>query len=516
MFQHSDIVERLRRGENQRHIVSALGVSPKTITTVRAVATAQGWLEREAVLPPAEQIAAAVAEYKKRRAEEKGPRSPQASLVEPHRERVKEWLEGGMEAQTIWSALVRNHGFKGSYSSVRRFARRIISEAPDPIVRLQFAPGEQAQVDFGSGPQLLDTATGKTRKTHIFVMTLAYSRHQYAEIVWSQGVATWLRCHRNAFEFFGGIPEKVRIDNLKSAITKACRYDPQVQRSYGEFARACGFIIDPCIVATPEHKGRVESGVRYVKGSFVKSPRVLRDRGNANAQLLEWVLGEAGNRIHGTTRKMPLRVFAEEEKAALKPIPVDGVEIAVWTTVKLHPDCHVVFDKAYYSVPYRHIGRILDLRATDSCIMVFEQAEVVACHARAAHPGQFRTVLDHYPPEKTAFLRQTPQWCLAEAKKVGEACFEFMVDLLSDRVTDRLRAAQGLLRLRKKYGSSRLDAACRRALAFDNIRYRTVKDILKKGLDQRPLEEGAGGQIDLPFVDSPRFARDIYEMFGRN
>lgn len=524
MFHNEDILDRLLRNEQQRHIQKALGVSPKTITAVRTVALQKGWLEPGVQLPGAEVIDAAVREYKKARAERQrahqhggqGTSSPQMSLAEPHRERVKKWVGEGMEAQTIWAALVRDHEFTGSYSSVRRFVRRLVVDTPDPVVRLQFAPGEFAQVDFGSGPQLLDTATGKVRKTHIFVMTLAYSRHQYAEIVWTQSVATWLRCHRNAFEFFGAMPAKVRIDNLKAAITKACRYDPQVQRSYGEFAKSCGFIIDPCVVRTPEHKGRVEAGVKYVKRSFVASPRTLRTLADANEQLLEWILGEAGNRIHGTTHQAPLRLFAEEEKEALKPLPAERMEIAVWSTVKLHPDCHVVFDKAYYSAPHRYIGRELDLRATDSCVMLFEQLEVVACHPRATRAGQWSTHSDHYPPEKIAYLQQTPQWCLQEAHEVGEACFDFMDQLLGDRVVDRLRAAQALLRLRKKHGPRRLEAACRRALAFDNIRYRTVKHILKKGLDQVPIEQGEGGQLDLPFADSPRFARNIAELFGRN
>jgi transposase len=517
MFHDHDMVERLRRNETQRHIQKALGVSPKTVSTVRAVATVHGWLTSEAALPAPEVVHEAVEAYKKRRREEhsEGRPAQQVSVVEPHRALVEKWVAAGVDAQTIFSALARGHKFTGSYSSVRRFVRRLKATTPDPIVRLQFSAGEMAQVDFGSGPRLLDPATGRERKTWVFVMTLAYSRHQYAELVWDQEVATWLRCHRNAFEFWGGVPAKVRVDNLKAAITRACRYDPLVQRAYGEFAKASGFIIDPCVVATPEHKGRVEAGVKYVKKSFLKSPRVLRTLPDANQQLLGWVLEEAGNRIHGTTHQMPLRVFADEEKAALKPLPSERVETAVWATVTIHPDCHVVFEKAYYSVPYQYIGRKLDLRATDSTVTLFEDTKLVASWLRAK-PGGWRTDYSHYPPEKVAYLQQTPQWCLEQAQKVGEACYEFMCVLLGDRIVDRLRAAQGLLRLRKKYGSKRLEAACQRALAFDNIQYRTVKRILDKGLDALPLREGESGQLDLPFIESPRFARDIADMFAVN
>lgn len=284
MFQYQDVVDRLRRGEGRREIQDALKMSPRKIQEIRRLAEEHGWLATGAQLPSELEIQAA------RKANETvNPR--QVPRVEPFRVLVEKWHKDGMEAMTIWAALVRNKGYEGSYSSVQRFVKRLAAHAPDPIVRLHFQPGDYAQVDFGSGPALLDPNTGKDRKTHFFVMTLAHSRHQYAELVWDQSVATWLRCHRHAFEFFEGVPAHVVCDNLKSAITKACRYDPEVQRSYGEFARGYDFIISPCIPETPEHKGRVESGVRYVKRSFSKSPRTLLTLGNSNEQLLAWVLG---------------------------------------------------------------------------------------------------------------------------------------------------------------------------------------------------------------------------------
>ncbi len=509
VFHRHDILERLRRGETRRKIADALGVGARTIKEVRSLARDRGWLAPEATIPTAEELETIMAEGK-------SAPTPTSSSVEPYRVLVEEWHRKGIEAMTIWSALQRNHGFTGSYSCVRRFVRRLLETQPDPVVRLQFEAGDVAQVDFGTGPVLYDRVTGKDRKTHMFVMTLAYSRHQYAELVWDQKVSTWLRCHRNAFEFWGGVPARVMCDNLKSAITKACRYDPEVQRSYGEFARGYGFRIDPCVARTPEHKGRVESGVRYGRRSFLQSPRTLTSLANANQQLLEWVLEEAGNRIHGTTHRVPLEMFAEEEKAALRPLPAERVEIAVWSTAKLHPDCHVVFDKAYYSAPFRYIGHKLDLRATESLVSIFVGAAMVACHARADRAGQWRTNLDHLPPEKTAYLRQTPTWCLEQAERIGEGCHEFVRQLLGDQVLERLRGAQGLLRLAKKYGPRRLEAACRRALSYENIRYRAVKSILEKGLDQAPLDEGEGGQLELPLLEAPRFARDISDLFRLN
>ncbi|MBS2039864.1 IS21 family transposase [bacterium] len=510
MFHYQEVIIRLRRNEGRRLIQAALRMGPRKLDEIRQLATRLGWLDPNTPLPSDETIMEAVKASRVTQAS-------QASIVEPYRELVLGWIKEKIEAQTIWSHLTRAHGFTGSYSSVRRFVRKLSATLPDPVVRLHFPAGQVAQVDFGSGPILPDPVTGRPRKTHVFVMTLAYSRHQYAEIVWDQSAITWLRCHRNAFEFWGGVPAKVMPDNLKAAVVRACYYDALIQRSYGEFAREYGFQISPCVARTPEHKGLVESGVRYVKRSFLNSPRTFTSIGHANQQLLEWVLGEAGNRSHGTTHQVPLKVFAEEEKPILKPLPAERVELAVWSTAKVHPDCHVVFQKSYYSVPYRLVGEQLDLRAGDCSLMLFQNLNLVACHPRATRPGQWRTTTDHLPEEKMAYLKQTPDWCKKQAGQIGESCGQFMAELLGDKVLDRLRSAQGLLRLARKYGPRRLDKACHRALAYDNIRYYAVKKILELGLDQLPLEECESGQLELPFAaTSPRFARPMSDLFSHS
>jgi hypothetical protein len=180
-------------------------------------------------------------------------------------------------------------------------------------------------------------------------------RHQYAELVRDQTIETWLGCHRRAFEHFGGVPAKVIIDNPKCAITRACYHDPQVQRGYADYALGYGFLISPCPVADPKKKGRVESGVKYVKNSFAPL-RAFRDLADANAQLMEWVMGEAGNRCHGTTREAPLTRFIETEQPLLQPLPDTPPECARWAQAKVHGDCHVQFDKVRYSAPWRRVG----------------------------------------------------------------------------------------------------------------------------------------------------------------
>ena len=207
------------------------------------------------------------------------------STLEPWREQVSQWHRAGIQGTTIHATLTRNHGYTGSYSSVYRFLTQLDAlQDPGVPLRLDFKPAEAVQVDFGAGPLLTDVYTGEIFKTWFFVMTLCWSRHQYAEFVRDQTVATWLGCHRRAFESFNGVPTRIIIDNAKCAITKACYYEPDVQRAYGECAEGYGFRIDACPPRDPlvaafvvmlQKKGIVESGVKYIKRGIVPALVVM-------------------------------------------------------------------------------------------------------------------------------------------------------------------------------------------------------------------------------------------------
>jgi Mu transposase-like protein/integrase-like protein len=314
--------------------------------------------------------------------------------------------------------------------------RLAAERVPDATVPLQFAPGEAAQVDFGAGPTLPDPASGTPRRTWCFVMTLCWSRHQYLEFVWDQTVATWLGCHRRAFEWFGALPARLIIDNPKCAITRACIYDPLVQRAYAECAEGYGFKIDPCPPRDPAKKGIVEAGVKYVKGNFLPTRR-FRDLTDLNAQARDWVMHQAGVRTHGTTREVPLERFAVE-RPLLTALPAIAPDLGTWTTVTVHRDCHVQFERVLYSVPFALVGKRLWLRATDTTVSIYQDYRLVATHARARRPGERRTLRDHLPPEAQAFFAHDRHWCLQQANRMGP-----------------LRAAQGLLRLEQRYDATR-------------------------------------------------------------
>lgn len=480
MHQYRQAIHHMRQGESDRAIAKTKLIGRTKCAAIRALAQVKGWLDG-GPLPDDKELSTVLDAGKT-------PRARQSCVTHPFEEQVRQWVGQGVQATTIYQALVSQFDFTGSYSSVRRMVRRIRGQSPKATCMLDFDPGEAAQVDFGKGPTIKDVFTGAMIKTWIFVMTLCFSRHMYAEIVTDQKVGTWLACHRRAFEFFNGVVAKLIIDNPKCAITRACYTDPDVQRSYAELAEGYGFLISPCPVRDPQKKGRVEAGVKYVKNSFVPL-RTFRTLTDANEQLIAWVLQQAGNRIHGTTRQRPLEMFAATEKHFLKPLPDVPVQIATWTRAKLHGNCHVQFEKAYYSAPYRWVHRELMIKATDNTVKLYYDQNLVATHPRLRHPGRRSTVDEHMPPEALAYKMQDPQWCLTQAEAVGPDCHRLVRRLFASRVLDNLRAAQGVIRLSKKYGAARLDAACRRALHFDNVKYRTVKSILHQGLDQAPLYE---------------------------
>ena len=224
------------------------------------------------------------------------------------------------------------------------------------------------------------------------------------------------------------------------------------------------------------------------------------------------MLGEAGNRCHGTTREKPLTRFLATERALLQPLPEVPPVLAVWAQVKVHRDAHVQFERCLYSVPFRWVGQTLWLKAGDSLVNLYRDHEQVASHPRLTCPGTRSTVPDHLPPEALAWRLRDTEWCLREAARIGPACQTLVETLFADRVLINLRAVQGVLRLEKSHGAARLDAARARALRFGNVRYRTVKAILAKGLDamQSPI---LATPTPSTYTQGGRFRRDPQTLF---
>ncbi|MBE0566711.1 MAG: IS21 family transposase [Krumholzibacteria bacterium] len=496
-----ELIRRLRLQQSQRGIARDMGCAPKTVRKYYKLARAHGLLKGPlADVSALDKLLDCIVPE---------PEAPVTIFkAEPWRQVIEDLLRKQVEIKVIHQRLVAEHGYAGSHSSVYRFIKHLEPDRDQGVIRVETAPGVEAQVDFGYAGLLVDPQTGRKRKAWVFVMVLSHSRHMFAKLVFDQTIPTWLRCHVEAFAWFGGVPERIVPDNLKAAVVRDCWTDPVAQRSYRDLALHYGLLISPCRPRTPQHKGKVESGVHYVCRNFLAG-REFVDITTADRLLQRWLMETAGLRRHGTTGWQPAVRFQDVERDQLQPLPTVPFELGQWRRAKLHRDCHVVVDGAWYSAPCRLIGRQLWLRVSDRDVVIYHDYERIVTHQRA-EAGCRRTNLDHYPPGKVAYLQNTPEVCRQRAAKIGPGVAELVETMLGDRPVDRLRGVQSVLRLEQKYGPARLEKACLRALAFGEAKSWTVRKILQGGLEDEPWSDLAAP------ATAPRpaaFARTAGEIF---
>lgn len=491
-----EILRRLREKHSDRQIAKDLKVNRRTIQRYREWASGENLLSGD--LPDHETLLARLP------AEQTPPQN--SSSAELYRKDIEEWLDQHVRISAMHERL-KERGYSGSYSSILRLARQIEPKTPEAVMRVECEPGEEAQVDFGYVGLMRDSE-GNLRKTWSFVMVLSWSRHTYVEFVTDQAIATWLTCHRHALEYFGGVPGRIVIDNLKAGITRAVWDDPQLQMAYRECAEHYGFLVQPCRPRTPEHKGKVERGVDYVEGNFLGG-RGQMSISQANREVRDWCLGAAGMRIHGTTKERPVERFKQVEHTLLKQLPAEAYDTAIWKKNKLHRDCHLVFEGSYYSAPLRLIGQNLWICAGTRQVRIYDNHyTLIATHERAAKPGERHTHRDHLPLEKLPGLERNRPALLEQAAQIGPATYKVVETLLADPVLDQLHPAGRLLRLQEKHTARRLEAACQRAMDYGDPSYKTVKRILIQRLEQQP----APTRVELP--PARTFARQAAELVG--
>jgi transposase len=502
-----DILSRFRRGESIRSIGRDLDLCRNTVRKYVELAREHGLLAPETPLPGATELATRLFGDQGGACQRGRPAGVGLWLV-AHRDLLKEFLKAGVDAQVIHQRLCSEHGFTGSYSTVRRHLEKLAEKDPEAFCRLETKPGDEAQVDFGYAGIHPDTK-GVARKTWVFVMVLSHSRHRYDEFVHDQGLETWIGCHERAFRHFGGVPRRVVIDNLKAGVVSHALNDAVLAEPYRRLARHYGFQISPNRPRTPHHKGKVERGVAYVKGNFLAG-RTFTDSKAMNEAVLVWIREQAGVRIHGTTRQAPLRLFEDLEKAALQPLPAEDFEWTGATVCKVNRDCHVIVDKVYYSVPHKHVGTMVDVYLGKNTVEIYSGQDLLTTHERGLVPGEKKTREAHYPEGKRAWIENPPERCLERARQVGPACHQVVSRLLTDRIQDRIGSVHSLLRLGEKLGNDRLEAGCLRALHYEDPSYRRVKLILGSGLDASPIPEPTGRVLEM---QSFRFARPSDSFF---
>jgi len=491
MHKLQEIIRLHRLGVGVRAIARQLRISPNTERVYRRVFQEAGvLLGKPEDLPSVTELQALV------EAARPAPRLPQQrSSIETWRPRIEALLNAGATPTAIYDRLrVEESGFTGSLSAVKRMAatlRRARGVGPDEVaIPVETLPGQVAQVDFGAVGKLWDPRQQRMRTAYVFVMVLGCSRHQFARLVFDQKVETWLALHAEAFEHFGGVPEVVVPDNLKSAVLRAAfdvRREPVLNRSYRDFARHHGFQMDPTPPYSPEKKGKVESGVRYAKNNFMKTIGEERDIEELNRQLDRWVMEVAGMRRHGTTHRRPREHFEEVEREALLPLPKVKWKATWWREVTVHRDCCVLVEKARYSVPWRHVGRTLLARVTADSVVLYWDETRVAAHSRAP-AGEKSVQLAHLPPGRGEYRERQPAYWLERAAELGEDVHTFVRGVFnSDPVLSQLKKVQAVVRYLRDVPKERANAACRRASFYGSYSYAAIKEILRKGLDLEPL-----------------------------
>jgi transposase len=430
-----------------------------------------------------------------------------ASDCEPWRATIQAKLDLGLSAQRIHQDLATEHGFTGSYYSVRRFVRGLAATQELPFRRLECGPGEEAQVDFGSGAPLL-LPDGKRRRPHVFRIVLSHSRKGYSEAVTRQTTDNFIRCLENAFWHFGGVPQRLVLDNLRAAVTKADWFDPDLNPKVRSFAQHYGVALLPTRPYTPRHKGKIERGIDYVQENALKG-RSFASLDEQNHFLLDWERTVADTRLHGTTRRQVGAHFADGERAALQPLPLERFPCFQEGRRVVHRDGHVEIDRAYYSVPPEYLARQVWARWDGRLVRVFnDRFEQIALHVRH-EPGRFSTQSQHIAGRKISGVERGATWLLGQVRRLGPHSSRWAEAMLAARGVEGVRVLQGLLNLAHRHPCAAIEYACDIALSHGAYRLRTLRALIER---QGPRQE------QLPFVQEHPLIRDLsaYAQFVHN
>ena len=437
------------------------------------------------------------------------PGAGRPSDCAPWRAVIQAKLELGLSAQRIHQDLVAEHGFAGSYYSVRRFVRSLEAMQELPFRRLECGPGEEAQVDFGTGAPVV-SPDGKRRRPHVFRIVLSHSRKAYSEAVYRQTTDNFLRCLENAFWHFGGVPQRLVLDNLRAAVKKADWFDPDLNPKVLSFARHYGTAFLPTRPYTPRHKGKVERGIDYVQENALKG-RAFTSLDEQNHFLLDWEQTVADTRLHGTTRRQVGAHFAAVERATLRPLPPQRFPCFHEARRVVHRDGHVEVERAYYSVPPEHLGRRVWARWDGRLVRIFdERLEQIALHVKH-EPGRFSTQSQHIAGPKISGVERGAAWLLGQVRRLGPCSLRWAEAMLQARGVEGVRVLQGLLNLAHRHPGDAIERACDVALSYGAYRLRTVRALLER---QAPRQESLPFLQEHPLIralsDYGQFVHDIF------
>jgi len=471
------------RGLSNRAIARSVQVSPATVSDclMRAKLAGVGWplepeldeatLEAKLYPPP--------------------PPARQPRVVPDFAHLHRELKRKGVTLQLLWQEYKQVHVRDGyQYTQFCELYKRFKGKL-DLVLRQDHRAGEKMFTDFsGDGIDIVDPVTGEVQQAELFIAVLGASSYTYAEAFESQELRCWTDGHIHAFEYFEGVAEITVPDNTKTAITHPSRYEPDVNPTYLDMAKHYGTVIIPARVRKPRDKAKLENAVLIVQRWILAALRnhkffSIQQANDAITEKLEELNARKFQKLDTTRREL----FEQLDKPALQALPATRYEFAAWSSPRVNIDYHVELYRHYYSVPYQLVHKRVEARVTASTVELFFKGNRVASHKRGYVKGQHTTQREHMPKSHRRYLEWTPSRILNWAGQTGPATRTLAEKILASRrhPEQGYRSCLGLLRLGKSYGQERLEAACARALVIGSWTYKSVKSILKTGLDRQPL-----------------------------
>lgn len=413
---------------------------------------------------------------------------PLPSLEDIHRDLKKK----GVTLMLLWYEYRQAHPDGYQYSQFCHLYRRWADKL-DVCLRQTYRAGEKLFVDYaGQTMPVADPLSGTVREAYLFVATLGASNYTYVEASYAQDLPSWIASHVRAFSFFGGVPEIIIPDNLKTGVTKPCRYEPDINPTYNDMAGHYGTVVIPTRTARPKDKAKVESAVGIAERWIVAALRnhtffSLEELNNAIRDKLTEFNNRRFQKMDATRKSL----FERIDRPALKPLPLDPYEYAEWKKSRVNIDYHIEIEGHYYSVPYQLVREQVDVRLTSNTVEVLFKNRRVASHQRSSHQGRHTTREEHMPKAHQKYLEWTPARIIRWAAQNGPNTQNLITCILERRrhPEQGFRSSLGIMRLAKRYSKERLEAACERALALNAYSYKNVESILKQGLDRQALPE---------------------------
>lgn len=434
------------------------------------------------------------------------------STFASYRDQIMDWQNKKVSLVRMHELLRETYGITHTYDGLRKYVKKECPRTQEAFGVQITAPGEEAEVDFGYGglqPVNLPGEPLMLKKTRVLAVTLAYSRAGYYETVLDQKVSTLTAGISRAWEYFGGVPKRTKVDNLKAAILKNQHYDLEFNPDFLAWANHCRTVIVPCSPYSPQQKGKVESGVKYVVHNFFVE-RPFTDREDLTRKLHTWMDTYANVRVHGTTKNIPMEELRGTERACLQPLPETPYIVCDRVQRVVGKNCHIFFGSNYYSVPARLVGTTVTVVHSGGLINVIAQSEQVACHAIASGRGQYVTQRTHLPEFKCYGETEHQQKYEQKMAAIGEAAHRYFRDILLAHDSYWFRSVRLILGLAQQHGNDAVNQSLSRALAFGVLDVSAIRRILEKKLYllEFPPRMMADPQIFQSCEDTP-LSRDL-------